>query len=152
LQMEKDDKGSTLIRIGVSGESSFWYRPARVVPDQRPLNGRCCCCCWCWLNQVVLKKRPLNECCCWGHGISYQITRPALQCYIGMSVLREYAIATLFTCYRIFQQSAHIAYFFPHKLAFWMAILIILIFFVFLFESMFSLWGLCVTFDWHKHW
>jgi len=40
--MEKDDKGSTLIRIGVSGESSFWYRPTRVVPDQRPLNGRCC--------------------------------------------------------------------------------------------------------------
>jgi len=26
------------------GESSFWYRPTRVVPDQRPLNGRCCCC------------------------------------------------------------------------------------------------------------
>ena len=25
------------------GESSFWYRPTRVVPDQRPLNGRCCC-------------------------------------------------------------------------------------------------------------
>ena len=24
------------------GESSFWYRPTRVVPDQRPLNGRCC--------------------------------------------------------------------------------------------------------------
>jgi len=32
-----------LVRIGVSGESSFWYRPTRVVPDQRPLNGRCCC-------------------------------------------------------------------------------------------------------------
>ena len=27
------------------GESSFWYRPTRVVPDQRPLNGRCCCLC-----------------------------------------------------------------------------------------------------------
>ena len=27
------------------GESSFWYRPTRVVPDQRLLNGRCCCCC-----------------------------------------------------------------------------------------------------------
>ena len=25
------------------GEISFWYRPTRVVPDQRPLNGRCCC-------------------------------------------------------------------------------------------------------------
>ena len=26
------------------GERFFWYRPTRVVPDQRPLNGRCCCC------------------------------------------------------------------------------------------------------------
>jgi len=33
------------------GESSFWYRPTRVVPDQRPLNGRCCCCS---VEQVVL--------------------------------------------------------------------------------------------------
>ena len=29
------------------GECSFWYRPTRVVPDQRPLNGRCCRCCSC---------------------------------------------------------------------------------------------------------
>jgi len=27
------------------GECFFWYRPTRVVQDQRPLNGRCCCCC-----------------------------------------------------------------------------------------------------------
>ena len=29
------------------GECFFWYRPARVVPDQRPFNSRrrCCCCC-----------------------------------------------------------------------------------------------------------
>ena len=27
------------------GECSFWYRPTRVVPDQRPLNGRCCVVC-----------------------------------------------------------------------------------------------------------
>ena len=26
------------------GECFFRYRPTRVVPDQRPLNGRCCCC------------------------------------------------------------------------------------------------------------
>ena len=24
------------------GKCIFWYRPTRVVPDQRPLNGRCC--------------------------------------------------------------------------------------------------------------
>ena len=27
------------------GECFFWYRPTRVVPDQRPLIGRCCCYC-----------------------------------------------------------------------------------------------------------
>jgi len=100
----------------------------------------------CWLYQVVLKKGHYTSVAVEGmayhtrgHGIPYQITMPILQCYIGMSVLREYVITTLFTCYRIFQQSAHIAYFFPHKLSFSMAILIILLFFVFLFESMFSL-------------
>ena len=31
------------------GECFFWYWPTRVVPDQRPLNGRCCCC-----NNVIL--------------------------------------------------------------------------------------------------
>ena len=25
------------------GECFFWYRPTRVVPDKRPLNGCCCC-------------------------------------------------------------------------------------------------------------
>jgi len=25
-------------------ECFFWYRPTRVVPEQRPLNGCCCCC------------------------------------------------------------------------------------------------------------
>ena len=34
------------------GECSFWYRPTRVVPDQRPLNGRCCC--WVLLHAVGL--------------------------------------------------------------------------------------------------
>ena len=43
--MEKGDKGSTLIRMVWVGECFFWYRHTRVVPDQRPLNGRCCCCC-----------------------------------------------------------------------------------------------------------
>ena len=27
------------------GECFFWYRPTRVVPDQRPLNGCVCVCC-----------------------------------------------------------------------------------------------------------
>ena len=26
-------------------EYFFWYQPTWVVPDQRPLNGRCCCMC-----------------------------------------------------------------------------------------------------------
>jgi len=61
---------------------------------------------------------------------------------IGTSVERKYTITTHFACGRIFHkflQRAHIAYFPPHKLAFSTAMLIILIFFVFLFESIFSL-------------
>ena len=44
--MEKGDKGSTMIGRVWVGECFFWYWPTRVVPDQRPLNGRCCCCCF----------------------------------------------------------------------------------------------------------
>jgi len=40
------------------GECSFWYRPTRVVPDQRPLNGRCCCCC-----KMTIESRDIN----WSH-------------------------------------------------------------------------------------
>ena len=35
--MEKDDKGSTMIRMG---GSDYEPVPTRVVPDQRALNGR----------------------------------------------------------------------------------------------------------------
>ena len=38
------------------GESSFWYRPTRVVPDQRPLNGRCCCCCNCVVFTFIISS------------------------------------------------------------------------------------------------
>ena len=31
------------------GECFFWCRPTQVVPDQGPLNGRCCCCNDRWL-------------------------------------------------------------------------------------------------------
>jgi len=37
-----------------AGECFFWYRPTRVVPDKRPLNGCCCCCCWCYCCTYVL--------------------------------------------------------------------------------------------------
>jgi len=39
------------------GESSFWYRPTRVVPDQRPLNGR--------RNGVVSPVSPGSLSCIW---------------------------------------------------------------------------------------
>ena len=39
------------------GESSFWYRPTRVVPDQRPLNGRCCCCCCNWIQDFLTARQ-----------------------------------------------------------------------------------------------
>ena len=41
------------------GESSFWYRPTRVVPDQRPLNGR--------RRRHSPGKGPLNGCVCVSH-------------------------------------------------------------------------------------
>jgi len=50
---------------------------------------------------------------------------------LAMSVLREYAIAAYFAycrIFRIFQRSAHIAYFPPHKLAFSTAILVLFVF------------------------
>ena len=43
------------------GECSFWYRPTQVVPDQRPLNGRC--------------KRSLSTPCC--KLISSSLGRPS---------------------------------------------------------------------------
>ena len=39
------------------GECFFWYRPTRVVPDQRPLNGRCCCGCFKSPNGRMYKAR-----------------------------------------------------------------------------------------------
>jgi len=49
------------------GESSFWYRPTRVVPDQRPLNGRCCCCffvkksCWAIYLPCIFLQKERNK-------------------------------------------------------------------------------------------
>ena len=49
------------------GECFLWYRPTRVVPDQRPLNGcRCCCCyvsaCACGLIQPLAARND-KRCC-----------------------------------------------------------------------------------------
>jgi len=45
------------------GECFFWCGPTRVVPDQRPLNGRCCCLLY-RLTRAVLEKGLLNGCVC----------------------------------------------------------------------------------------
>ena len=42
------------------GECLFWYRPTRVVPDQRPLNGCCCCCCCCRVCIVTNRSREFE--------------------------------------------------------------------------------------------
>jgi len=80
------------------------------------------------------------------HGLSLCVSAALFaftQHFIDMpSVIREYVIDEYFACCRIFhifQQSAHSAYFFPHKLAFLAAFLIILILLVFLFKSIFNL-------------
>jgi len=38
-----DDGGCPMVGMGV-GECFFWYRPTRVVPSKRPLNGCVCVC------------------------------------------------------------------------------------------------------------
>ena len=46
------------------GECFFWYRPTRVVPDKRPLNG-CVCVCVCVCVRVcvwVLYDRNCKQC------------------------------------------------------------------------------------------
>jgi len=39
------------------GECFFWYRPTRVVPDRRPLNG-CVCVCVCVCMSMVITMSP----------------------------------------------------------------------------------------------
>ena len=61
------------------GECFFWYRPTWVVPDQRPLNGRCCCCCLSVFSCTVLfvsisqvigcEDRLRNDLYCVGWGV-----------------------------------------------------------------------------------
>ena len=78
------------------GESSFWYRPTRVVPDQRPLNGRCCCCMvmslWpCFLAQPVdaachYRRRAFWACvyvCVLGTPVSYAKTDKQIEMPFG---------------------------------------------------------------------
>ena len=48
----KEARWSGLVWVG---ECFFWYQPTRVVPDQRPLNGRCCCCC-CLISVINTTK------------------------------------------------------------------------------------------------
>ena len=42
------------------GECFLWYRPTRVVPDQRPLNGRCCCCYSCILLIIYVISKEFS--------------------------------------------------------------------------------------------
>jgi len=44
------------------GECFFWYRPARVVPDQKPLNG---CVCLCVLDLMVWGGSVAEWLACW---------------------------------------------------------------------------------------
>ena len=46
-KMIKDVRWSGWVWVG---ECFFWYRPTRVVPDQRPLN---VCVCVCWISWIT---------------------------------------------------------------------------------------------------
>ena len=43
------------------GESFFWYRPTRVVPDKRPLNG-CVCVCVCVVGHMTKQMKHGRDC------------------------------------------------------------------------------------------
>jgi len=53
-KMIKDVWSSGWVRVG---ECFFWYRPTRVVPDKRPLNG-----CVCVLTKLSQKQFSLSIC------------------------------------------------------------------------------------------
>ena len=54
------------------GECFFWYRPTRVVPDQRPLNG---CVCVCVGSERFSFKLSSNMCCLSQHYV-IELSRP----------------------------------------------------------------------------
>ena len=69
------------------GECFFWYRPTRVVPDQRPLNGRCCCCsvqlqfCSFLPRDAMLARYMLSSC-------------PSIRVSVRPSVTSRYCVET----------------------------------------------------------
>jgi len=56
-KMIKDVRWSGWVWVG---ECFFWYRPTRVVPDQRPLNG-CVCVCVCVHTMAVCLSVCLSQ-------------------------------------------------------------------------------------------
>jgi len=50
----------------------FWYRPTRVVPDQRPLNGRCRCC-----------NTGTKTCTCISHNLRIFLPSVLWRCWLG---------------------------------------------------------------------
>ena len=67
------------------GECFFWYRPTRVVPDQRPLNGRCCCTC---SEEPVLARNLWNQPggCEWWEGLGKKVNfEPGTVVFWGMA-------------------------------------------------------------------
>jgi len=80
------------------GECFFWYRPTRVVPDQRPLNG-CVCVCVCGVCvyfTLHTEKRVKQTCTCWWKSLqswSHSSAGIHVQCVRGMHPSRQPASA-----------------------------------------------------------
>jgi len=58
MKLIKDVRWPGLARVG---ECFFWYRPTRVVPDQRPLNGCVCVCVVCVCILHYTQRREWNR-------------------------------------------------------------------------------------------
>ena len=70
------------------GECFFWYRPTRVVPDQRPLNG--CVCVVVWAGNCRCRgARHTRNCRCmliftrWRHRLIYKMQPHAWLCLLA---------------------------------------------------------------------
>jgi len=101
-----------------AGECFFWYRPTRVVPDKRPLNG---CCCWQWCNLwlpvcysilllLCLRNVDLSTCIVWQRRVKHvQVTSSELP----SSISAEHTTKALALGDPFLKQKGYDGYFLP---------------------------------------
>jgi len=80
------------------GECFFWYRPTRVVPDKRPLNGCVCVCIFLTvlfdsISQVIdYEDRLRNDLFCAEWGVKLYSNQPSLFLEVYSTTVRLYSV------------------------------------------------------------